>query len=455
MKTLFQIITCPLIQKLLLCIVFALAYSTSHAQVSTMIFPIKPEDQNYLRYLYFRNQFDSAEITCFFGEYRLINGGNTTRINIINAMPHNAVLEGDSAQGENSNLLPYSRTENFTMPPSGTSQLSFYRNMTLYNIPCGSGGGGAGGGEVGEGGVDGNGSHWLIGQGKIHDKTEFVTKLIRASDNAVLAVLDSVGVNTNPSSDTVFVYGTSPVKTKQTRILPTGYGGTSVYLQLSPRRYGSTPFGIDLKHYCDVPWNFSSVIDSMGHGSQDSTLEDSILIVQKTLLFNYCDSIISATGHLPQDSIMDRFLVEPPVMDSFFFRYYDSHTLPNGKKYYTVKSGYAKSSSMFDNSNKKNGIVCANNMCKIKDAEIQRIQPSPTSGATQITINAYKNVENAALDVYTLSGQKIAQQWSGTLLKGNNVISVNFSDYANGTYGIYCNNQDGQTIDFDKVIIAK
>ena len=455
MKNSFNFLIQKVTNKTVLSITLLLCCYNSNAQISSMIFPITPENQNYLRYLFFRNQFDSAEINCFIGEYRLTNSGTTTRINLNKTSQCNTVIQGDSAQGENSNLLPYSRSENFTMPSSGVASLTFYRNMTLYRIPCDGLGGGAGGGNTGGNG-DGNGSNWIIGQGRIQDKTEFVTKLIRTSDNVVLAVIDSVGANTNPSSDTVFVYGTSPVKTKHTRLLPTGYPGISVYLQVSPRRYGPTPFGIDMKHECPAMWNYSSVIDSMGHGSRDTTLESSILVAEKALLFNYYDSIVTTTGHLPADSIINNMILIPALADSFHLRYFDAHTLPNSSVYYTEKDwGLSKHSDLYNTPNKKNGIICVNNICKIKDAEIQTILPNPSSGSSEIIINAYKDIANVSLYIYTMRGQRIGQVWSGSLSKGDNKISVNVSDYANGTYGIYCNNQNGETVDFDKIIIAK
>ncbi|MBI3258112.1 MAG: T9SS type A sorting domain-containing protein [Ignavibacteriae bacterium] len=432
-------------------VTFLVSVTSLLAQWGTPVFRIKPDDVNYLRYFYYRNNFDSAFVTYSFGEVKVSSGSGWNRLYLSSALKMNEQKQGEQGQGENTQLLQYSRSEHFIMPDSG--QISYYRELSVSPSPCGifiddGGSGGAG---------DGLGHAWLVGQNKITDKTEFVVQLIRASDSVVLAVLDSVGVKQNPLSNYAPYYGTTPNHFKTIRVLPQGYGNTEAYLQVSPRRYGPTPYGIDMKMYSS--WISNSTIFERDDTTQvwGLTPAQNKIIDQQYFaqILSYYDSVKTATGHLPYEGA-ELLFSSDSLGQIFDNRYYDQHTEPNGRVYYTEKSGFSKNASNEpERSSVKNGIVCANNICKLRDAQIESVMPNPSSGNTQISITAYKEMSNVAIEIYTIGGQKIGRIWSGLLLKGTNTISVNMSDYSNGTYGVYCNNQNGETVDFDRIIIVR
>ncbi|MBS1539007.1 MAG: T9SS type A sorting domain-containing protein [Bacteroidetes bacterium] len=433
-------------------VIFILSISSLVSQWSAPVFSIKPNDVNYLRYFYYRNNFDSALVSYTFGEVRVFSGNLWNRVYLSSALALNSQVQGEEGQGENTELLQYSRTQNFIMPDSG--QISFFRHLAVSPSPCGiivedDGNPGGNG--------DGMGHLWLVGRNRISDKTEFVLRLIRASDGAVLAVLDSVGVNPNPLSSYAPYYGTTPNNMKTVRSLPQGYGNTEVYLQVSPRRYGPTPYGIDMKMYSS--WlGFSTIFEfDTIQGIGLSNLQYKQLHQQYFAgILSYFDSVKAATGHLPSESL-GLNLGTDSIAQIFSDRYYDKHIEANGRVYYTEKnSGFSKNASEQSSApQSKNGIICVGNLCKLKSAEIQLVRPNPTAGNTEISITAYKEIPNVTLDIYTVSGQKIGRVWSGTLNQGKNFISINVSDYSNGTYGVYCNNQSDETMDFDKITIEK
>lgn len=58
------------------------ALSASNCDTSNVVFGINNDETKYLRYFYFHNQFDSADVSYLFGEVRIIDANGIKRISI-------------------------------------------------------------------------------------------------------------------------------------------------------------------------------------------------------------------------------------------------------------------------------------------------------------------------------------------------------------------------------------
>ena len=109
-------------------------------------------------------------------------------------------------------------------------------------------------------------------------------------------------------------------------------------------------------------------------------------------IISYHDSVKAATGILPTES-SDLLIGSDSLSQFFLDRYYDKHFRTNGDAYYIEKnSGFSKNTEKAEAPKFKNGLMCTNNMCKLKDAEITTIIPNPVTTSTQITIICFKSV---------------------------------------------------------------
>ncbi|ROL57909.1 hypothetical protein D9V84_04115 [Bacteroidetes/Chlorobi group bacterium Naka2016] len=224
---------------------------------SKFILSIKPEDSNFLYYGLFQNIFDSCGVSYEIGEFRIVDTtGVETRVylefdtSIVNdnspyvykseTNPYWGIL-GCPSQGIDTLLSSVLRTRIFVYPPN--SRIRFYRVLQAYRN-C----------DVVK--KDTNISYcddqfpnfnpfFLVEKNNcIVDTSEWVLYLVRASDNQIIAVLDSVGFFPNGSCPYVPVYGTNPLKMNQERVLPNQFANEPVLIKLSVRRYGPSPFGM-------------------------------------------------------------------------------------------------------------------------------------------------------------------------------------------------------------------
>ncbi len=416
---------------------------------SKAIFPITLENAKYLRYMYYQNNFDSAEVNYILGEFRLKNGSSVTRINVARKMAHEFIyIQGDSIhQGEDSVLINYGVSETFTYPQN--SQLEFYRELTS-SAPCSYplnndttkwlGGSG-----------DWKDGFWAIGMGRILDNSQFVLQLVRKSDNLVVAILDSVGVAPNPNSVLAQRYGTEPDTNNHIMNLPDSFAGRQVYLRVSPRRTGTTAYGMNFK-VISTCINYSLLYDYK-YITRNNCTESQINYFSSEFfsqLINYCDSVKNATGFLPgYISVYNKCLTKE--QDSIFnYTYFEQIVRPSGDTIYVEKSNdslFRERRLYINDTELKNRIN--ENLVKIIS-----LYPNPvTKGKLNISLDC-KNELNAGFEVFTLDGKYIGKYWNGRLTPGLSNYMINVSDISGGTYFLAIINDNNEVIGLSKLIMV-
>lgn len=184
---------------LLLMIASFYRLSAEYCDTSNIIFGISKEDAIYLRYIYIQNSFDSALVEYTFGEFRIFNDSGEIRVPIAFTMNSEInSIRGDSALGEDTVLRKHLITNSFIVPT--VPKVKFFRHISALktgNISFPP--------DPNHNGWDGQAVTWqdylwVVGQGRIQDRSEFVVELVRKSDDIVVYKIDSVGVAPNPNS---------------------------------------------------------------------------------------------------------------------------------------------------------------------------------------------------------------------------------------------------------------
>jgi hypothetical protein len=305
-----------------------------------------------------------------------------------------------------------------------------------------------GGGPAWGGTGDWRDDHCYVGIGRILDNTTFVIQLIRASDTTVIATIDSVGVAPNPNSQLAQRYGTAPDVMNHIRDLPSGYGGVPCYFRVSTRRWGPTPLG--LSYRIKPSWSSYSHVREYDSAtifrcdfSTHYLLEDHY----SNYLLNYLDSVKKATGKLPDYSIMPL----SDFMDSLInARYYEMH-IHNGDTIWVeiMDSSYYQKRGDYREGDK------SEEQAK-KSIHIEQISPQPiTTGISRIIIQSALSNESAAIELYSANGERLKTLWKNILFKGDNIATINLSEFNPGVYIISLKNEAGETLDYMKIIITK
>ena len=384
--------------------IFSSNYDSSSG--TTPIFQNSAENADFLKYFFYANTFDSAKVTYFFGEVQLENEGNKTNIHLVHALDtmENLFYQGSPQTGICTDLEILSKTQNFIIPETGESKIHFYRILSVAGNPCD-------GYEPDPGGP---------GDWDISDETQFEILCIKANTGELVAVIDSLvsKPNNDPTKDSIF--GTSPDLAFREWIVPMENHGDTLYLQVSPRRYGGTAYGIMMK---EIPmWaNFGCLVDSSGdwiHGQQ-SYLDS----LAWEYLKDYLDDYILVNGQLPSHL----YYVPYEYWDTYNQQYYSDwdETVVIGGDTFFVKTFYPNPGNSGPTGVKEKSSV------KIYDITVY---PNP-SVSNIITIKVLSSV-NARNQIFIFS-KAIPERrilWSGVIKKGENIIEVDMSSYPSGSY---------------------
>ncbi len=400
--------------------------NSAYGQLSELFFGIKPENRQFLRYNYFENGFDSAAISYQVGEFTIVNGSNSQRVNL-DYLPTTTVITGTSATGVSYDLAAVAKTNEFELPTT-SFEVKFYREMSVHALPCDSWSGGGG-----SGGSGGNASdiYWNVGADKVLDQTEFIMELVLSSTNTVIATIDSVGTMPNTTSNVVPYYGTEPNKLVPYRSVFVGVGniGKKAYIRISPRRYGATPLGLQLRQISSW-FNWSAAFQRDGVGSYfliSATHADSIANLYLDEVIAYCDSVKTATGSLPENI---SGVVMAEEQDSIFkARYFDQHADSLGRVYYTEKAPTPKQGLQMPR------VVGDTRVAENVSVSIVSVRPHPVSHKIfEIVINNQHTPLPITLRLMPIYGGNPLQVWEGLVSSGQQRININRSEFAAGVY---------------------
>jgi hypothetical protein len=388
-------------------IIIFVIISTSMMAKDPPIFQNSEENTDFLKYFFYSNSFDSAKVTYFFGEVQLENGGNTSNIPLIHALDtmENRFYQSLPQTGICTDLEELSKTENIIIPESGESKIKYYRILSVSGNPCD-------GYEPDPGGP---------GDWDISDETQFVIQCRNAKTDNLIAVIDSVvsKPNNDPNQDSIS--GTSPFLAFREWNVPLENHGDTLYLQVSPRRYGTTPYGMTMK---EIPmWaNFKCIVDSAGdwiHGQQDYL--DSLAWIE---LQDYLNDYLADNEDLPFHS----YYIPHDYRYLYVQNYLSDREIDviNGDTFY-VKTYYPDPENFGPTSVDK---MTPDNIYKTS------IIPNPSNGSN-ITIKIMSSV-NARDKIYLFS-KALPERvllWEGVVKRGENIINVDLSAYPSGSYGI-------------------
>ncbi len=216
------------------------------------ILSIGKENERYLVYAGYFNFFDTCDISCSIGEFRWVDSNGVVNRIYLNLNPEicnrnkpwvvklfgNEYVLGSSEPGEDSLLTNAVRSEVFRYKPN--SKIYFFRELraarscegispedtTVFSCP------------------DIPLFFHIDFLNCILDTSEWVIQLVRAEDHQILTTIDSVGFLPNGNCPYAIAYGNEPYRMNHIRDLPDEFANLDVYIRISARRWGPTPFGL-------------------------------------------------------------------------------------------------------------------------------------------------------------------------------------------------------------------
>jgi len=382
-------------------VIFEFTFAGNHKPV----FQIKPENIDFLRYFFISNLYDSAKVIYKFGEVKLISGDNTNFINLVHSLDtvEGKSRFGTSEQGISYDLQSLARTENFVIPNTGFPKITFFRGIN-------------------ESGQPGKPDRYFYGYGKgewdIADRTEFVLQLVNANDDVVMAVLDSVVSmpNSDPQADSLF--GTNPYIVFHEWAIPPLYWDSTVYLRVSPRRYGPTPLGLIMSE--QSLWaNYGSLVDLSGAnlGMENQNMLDSLCWLELT---SYLDSVILATGKLPHHNYH--------IPQKHFYEHRQKYYSDWAMKIINQDTIYTKS---YSNSDYKYTDYDLNNKSHKESIKIHKIYFERDT--LFVEINSLI-MTRAKIKIFGNSKRESIEVWKGAIKVGENEIKASITNLPTGYY---------------------
>lgn len=424
-----------------LAIAITMAYCLGNTPLPAQThYAFHPENKEYLQYFCVANSFDSSIVQYRFGEVALVHNGATTRVFLAPTVALHQKISGADNQGEDLVLRTAAKTQDFTL--TGGATVSYFGELQAFRTPCN--------------GVDtqpGEGPNQPVASWGILDRSEFVVELVRASDSTRLAVLDSVGVHppeaNAPPTDTR--YGTNPQQVVKHYAIPQALDGVEAYIRISPRRYGPTPYGMELCKQ-DNWVNYSAYYNSAKTAFISAEAYQALSDQCFQAFLTYCDSVQATTGQLPP---ADNFGFSSAEMATFRARYLepivDSAT---GRQYWRQRKTsapqkvaahkYATDAYQVDPAD------------AIYPATEPAISPMPAAPRSTIRLTLKSLQKNAInLRLFSSSGQAMSVLWAGELQAGDNAISITLPDLAAGFYRIAIERYNGKRLRTIPLIIEK
>ena len=441
--------------KILFHLILIILYSNSALQAgcdfNNAFFALSDNNWKFLHYFKFTNNFDTVTVNYEIGEFKISNINNTITpfIKDLN-INSNFWIMGDSLQGEDLILLPKSRTETFNY--FSGSQISFFRMMSVM-VPCwatfeGEGAGGSGGGSYQDAVFN------VGGANRIMDDNEWVLQLVRASNNQVLFSIDSVGINQNHNSVIAQYYGTQPDHINRSVNLPDNFASIPVYLRISTRRTGDTPYGMELKY---TQSNISkSTFFEYSDSNQYYLYKCSQLDIKQldSIYFNklitFCDSVFNVNGTLSFNYARRIDISDSANSRIFWYKYFQPiDTNSNGLVFF--KETIPEVPHANDVKHNFNGLIFGNDYGLIK----MTASPLPiTDSRVELKLISKKYFENCYLDIYGQNGEKITSLKFMNIDEGESKITLDLNLYP-GFYFIVARSQDKNLLGYTKIIVSK
>lgn len=386
---------------------------------SEALLGITPENSAFLWYFTYYNIFDSVSVECQIGEFSYEHNGVKNkiipRIDPIFSTSFWRIL-GQNQPGEDTILTQLVRTENFIY--SQNSKINFYRALSV-GISCGS---------VFPP-IDTNAYYgddrkfWVGNLGSILDTSEWVIQLMDAATNQVLWTIDSVGIGTNYDSPVAKLYGTNPKKMNHSRDLPNEFAGDTVYIRVSARRYGPTPYGM---------WLYATPSKFSLSSFYEYVENDCLIPFFKCnfdyqnferyyfgKLVEYLDSLVESRGQplkfsdLPSNTTW----INRGLSDSLYSRYFDKIPLNDSTFYWVERSNELPRVGVLEKLEK-------NSVLKSKTNESLSLSYIYDAKSNSLILQSNKKYENCTIRAYNLLGEKIWEFSAFSIIEGLNRLNL-------------------------------
>lgn len=397
-------------------------------------FDFRPENRDYLRYYELINTSSTATVHYTFGEVALSADGNKSRIFLDTAVALDEEIQTSNIRGENIELRTAARTEDFTLMAGGI--LTWYGCIRLFEISYN---------KKQKDNDDLNNSEqvWLQ-----HEQTEFVTELVRSSDNTRLAILDSTGIIPAPSPVDAY-YGTSPQRVNISYVIPSVFDGVKAFIRISPRYYGPSSSNMALQKLSN--WvNYSALYDSV-KATFTWAVHDSIVSrVYYDDFFRYCDSVKAVTGRLPR---FFNIRFSASISALFYERYMEQYTDSVTGRTSWLEKGVPQP--------KDGNLLVKNVLARSLHTQPTKMPQYPeflftlassgSSGQITTRICTYTDCY-VAIQLISIDGEQLGVLWKGMLARGSNDIIIDTS-LKPGTYVLSLEEDNGNRFHQIKVVV--
>ncbi len=295
---------------LVLLLAMVTSVATNAATPTDTVLAITRSDVKYLTYYDIVNHFDSVAVRFTYGELLLVNGASRTRIYPTSVRKPNDWLD-DTSTAALQTMISNDAKWNAVAIPAGQSTLQFFRMASISNcFP------------VSESNPAGKSQAWSIG-----DRTLVYLVARDFTNDTIVFVADNIGVDSCNSSAFPCYLGQNPYDTYHSVPIPPTAAGKTVYFELQPWRYGSTPFGLSLVNSrSDIALSLIHRNDTLGLLDMDEIDSLNSRRIQKYMVM--VDYLWEAFCFVPHSNEMRFTSAE---IDTIHARYFQPDTVLHGK----------------------------------------------------------------------------------------------------------------------------
>lgn len=292
------------------------------AKAADTVFVVTKSDRQFVKYFNVVNGFEDAVVVYQFGEVTVAGNGSVRRIFLDAQIPSDGYVQNGPDVGVQEDLRKVLRTQPFFIENDEDS-IRFYREASIRNYNVG---------------LERFTDTW-----KLDDRTEYVARLVRASDGVVLQTIDSVMIDSTATPGTWATFeGTSPqLWCRSVFVLPTARA-CSVYVEIEPRRQGSSHYGM-VASMKEADYSLGAFF-SCGSANITPAQNGAIRRQRFSRIIDYFDAFYAQYCALPDWTYLS--LIKPEA-DSIIRRYYEYQGMtPEGDTIHRVKAcGQPKNAS--------------------------------------------------------------------------------------------------------------
>lgn len=404
------------------------------AQPPQYIFNISPDDDAYLNYLEVQNKFEYSAVKYKFGEIWVTSATANFRVNLKPWTSTAASIQGTGAQGESTDLLEYTASEPFNLPNEEPATVHFYRRVSKWapsnafpELPTDP---------PGTPGRD----PW-----DMDDQTEWVVEVRLASTGETIAELDKVGVNAHDKIYTPAYYGTDPLNVRQTKEISTGHPGELVYIQVVPKRWGPTPYGLTVMLRPTAFVNHSAIESEFGEplsSSATAAINDQWF----NEVLNFCTVVKQSTGALPEDIRHWNFTSQQN--DAFRAAFLQLVTIDGYDVW--IEQNPPPTPRLLTKRIGSNAQTV-----RASPVYITEIAPNPIVGGSINILVDGQTEEAIEILLHTLDGREVGVLWKGNAGKGKQKFALSLPELTSGSYMLLIKGDDGRLYDTKQVNVVK